>query len=104
MEKQRFQNQPARYKVGFWQSIFMVWPFDVVTISPTVNLYGSEFGTDKFDTSSSRIYVLQIYNRALAEGAKPEKPAKRLFIGDRGLRRRSTAVDYPRLFEWGSLR
>src|SRR5438128_2815750 len=29
MEKHRFQNQPARYRVSFWKSIFIVWSFDV---------------------------------------------------------------------------
>src|SRR6266480_1935129 len=85
MEKQRFQNQPARYKVGFWKSIFIVWPFDVVTISPTINLYGSEFGTDKFGHFFQQGYTYyKIYNRALAEGAKPEEARqKAVYWGQR---------------------
>src|SRR5712675_3360859 len=31
MEKHRFQNQQARYQVGFWRSIFIVWPLDGMT-------------------------------------------------------------------------
>jgi hypothetical protein len=85
MEKQRFQNQPARYKVGFWKSIFIVWPFNVVTFSPTVNLYGSEFGTDKFGHFFQQGYTYyKIYNRALAEGAKPEEACqKAVYWGQR---------------------
>lgn len=42
-----FKNQPARYKTDYKDSIFRLMPFDFLTISPTVNLYGTQFGTDK---------------------------------------------------------
>jgi hypothetical protein len=74
IEKHQFRNQPARYKVGFWKSMFLVWPADQVTISPTVDLYGSEFGIDKIGHSFQQGYTYyKIYNRALAAGATPEQ-------------------------------
>jgi hypothetical protein len=74
MEKHRFQNQPARYKASVWKSIFLVWPFDVLTISPTVNLYGSEFGTDKFGHFFQQGYsYYKIYKRTLSQGARPDE-------------------------------
>lgn len=85
MEKHRFQNQPARYKVGFWRSIFIVWPLDAITISPTVNLYGSEFGTDKFGHLFQQGYTYyKIYTRTLAEGATPlEARQKAVYWGQK---------------------
>jgi hypothetical protein len=78
IEKHRFQDQPARYKTGFWRSIFLVWPADAMTISPTVNLYGSEFGTDKIGHTFQQGYsYYQIYNRALAEGAAPDEARRK---------------------------
>lgn len=47
MEKHDFKSQPARYKTSFDGSIFKAFPSDYLTISHTVNLYGSQFGTDK---------------------------------------------------------
>ena len=47
MDSHHFVAQPARYRTSYWKSIFILNPGIALTISPTVNLYGSEFGTDK---------------------------------------------------------
>lgn len=47
MEKHEFKAQPARYKTSFDDTIFKAFPSDYLMISHTVNLYGSQFGTDK---------------------------------------------------------
>lgn len=74
MLKHQFQDQPARYKVVFWNSIFVPWSLDHITLSPTVNLYGSEFGIDKIGHIFQQGYnYYEIYNRALAGGATPEE-------------------------------
>lgn len=74
MQKYPFQDQPARYKVVFWKSIFFAWPLDHITLSPTVNLYGSEFGIDKIGHIFQQGYTYyEIYNRALAAGATPDE-------------------------------
>lgn len=43
----KFRAQPARYKTAYRASIFVWIPTDYFTISPTVNIYGTHFGTDK---------------------------------------------------------
>jgi hypothetical protein len=43
------QRQKFGYKTTYAQSIYIAEPIDYVTISPTVNVYGVEFGTDKLE-------------------------------------------------------
>ena len=70
MDSHRFLAQPARYRTSYWKSIFILNPGIALTISPTVNLYGSEFGTDKIAHIFQQGYTYyKIYRRALAEGA-----------------------------------
>jgi hypothetical protein len=77
-KKHRFQNKPARYKVGFWKSLFLLWPANSSTSSPTVNLYGSEFGTDKITHYFQQGYTYyKTYNRALAEGATGQEARRK---------------------------
>jgi hypothetical protein len=74
MQQHQFQDQPARYKAVFWKSIFLALPLDHITLSPTVNLYGSEFGIDKIGHIFQQGYTYyKIYNRALAAGATPDE-------------------------------
>ena len=47
MNSHEFKAQPARYKTGYGNSIFRLFAIKYLTISATVNLYGSQFGTDK---------------------------------------------------------
>lgn len=49
MRSHKFRGQPDRYKADIGESIFVLNPADYLTLSPTVKLYGSEFGTDKLD-------------------------------------------------------
>ena len=72
MDSHRFLAQPARYRTSLWKSIFILNPGIALTISPTVNLYGSEFGTDKIAHLFQQGYTYyKIYRHALAEGASP---------------------------------
>jgi len=72
MDSHEFKNQPARYKTGYRKSIFVVKPSNYLTISPTVKIYGSHFGTDKIAHFFQQGYTYyKIYNRALAEGLTP---------------------------------
>lgn len=47
IESHEFKAQPARYKTNLRQSIFLVFPIDLIGQAPTVNLYDTQFGTDK---------------------------------------------------------
>lgn len=74
MDAHHFRGQPARYRTSYAKSIFILLPPIAFTISPTVNMYGSEFGTDKIAHIFQQGYsYYKIYRRALAEGATPEE-------------------------------
>ena len=81
MESHQFIAQPARYKTGYRKSIFLVFPPDYLTISSTVNIYGTQFGTDKIAHFFQQGYTYyKIYNRALAKGFTPEKAAEKAVL------------------------
>jgi hypothetical protein len=70
MDSHRFLSQPARYRTSYWKSIFILNPGIALTISPTVNLYGSEFGTDKIAHIFQQGYTYyKIYRHALSDQA-----------------------------------
>ncbi len=78
MDSHEFIAQPARYKTGYRKSIFLVFPPNYLTISSTVNIYGTQFGTDKIAHLFQQGYTYyKIYNRALAKEITPEKAAER---------------------------
>jgi hypothetical protein len=65
----KFRAQPARFKTSFRRSIFVSLPTDYFTISPTVNMFGVYFGTDKIAHFFQQGYTCyRIYDRALAQG------------------------------------
>lgn len=74
MDSHRFVAQPARYRTSYWKSIFILNPIIAFTISPTVNLYGSEFGTDKIAHTFQQGYTYyKTYRSALKGGVAPEE-------------------------------
>lgn len=78
MDSHRFQAQPARYKTTRKASIYATAPINYLTISPTVNLYGAQFGTDKIAHIFQQGYTyLRMYQRAKAQGLSNEAAAKR---------------------------
>ena len=78
MDLHHFRGQPARYRTSYWKSLFLFLPHIYFTISPTVKLYGSEFGTDKIAHLFQQGYsYYKIYNRALADGATPDEAAQK---------------------------
>jgi hypothetical protein len=73
MDAHHFRGQPARYRTSYAKSIFVLFPPIALTISPTVNMYGSEFGTDKIAHLFQQGYTYyKIYHRARVEGATPD--------------------------------
>ena len=74
MDMHHFRGQPARYRTSYVKSIFVLLPPIALTISPTVNMYGSEFGTDKIAHLFQQGYTYyKISHHALAEGATPDE-------------------------------
>ena len=69
----KFRAQPARYKTGFRDSIFVWIPTDYLTISPTVNIYGTHLGTDKIAHFFQQGYqYYRIAGREIAKGRSAE--------------------------------
>lgn len=78
MNSHKFRAQPARYKTSYRRSIFVYLPTDYLTISPTVNMYGHSFGTDKIAHFFQQGYTYyKIFERAEAKGASADEAAKK---------------------------
>ena len=78
IDSHEFKNQPARFKTGYGESIFAVNPVNYITVSPTVKIYGAQFGTDKIAHFFQQGYTYyKIYNRALAEGLTPDEARRK---------------------------
>jgi len=78
MNSHKFKAQPARYKSSYSDSIYRVVPSNYLTISPTVNLYGAEFGTDKIAHFFQQGYTYYAkYNRAVEKNLTPDEAAKK---------------------------
>lgn len=72
VDSHHFLAQPARFRTSYLKSIFILNPGIAITISPTVRLFGSEFGTDKIAHIFQQGYTYyKLYRRALAEGETP---------------------------------
>lgn len=73
MEKHEFKARPARYKTSFDDTIFKNFPSDYWMISHTVNLFGSQLGTDKIAHIFQQGYTYyKIVERAKAKGLADE--------------------------------
>jgi hypothetical protein len=78
MDLHHFRGHPARYRTSLSKSIFLPWPSDTLTVSPTVNLYGSQFGTDKIAHLFQQGYsYYRIYARALTEGKTADEATQK---------------------------
>jgi len=70
----KFRAQPARYKTGYRDSIFVTIPTDYFTISPTVNIYGTNLGTDKIAHFFQQGYTYhRVAQRQIAKGRSPKQ-------------------------------
>jgi hypothetical protein len=73
----RFNHSPERYKAEFTESIYMAELIDYATLSPTVKLYGVEFGTDKIDHMFQQGYIYyRIYKDTLRGGHTADEAQK----------------------------
>ena len=72
--KHKFAHEPSRYKPSYSGSIFLTRPVNYLTLSPTVQMYGSEFGFDKVDHFFQQGYkYYQKYNEAVTAGVVANK-------------------------------
>lgn len=73
-----FHSAPARYKTSYFDSIYVAQPVDYSTLSPTVRIFGAEFGTDKLDHFFQQGYKYYTIRRdAHAKGMSPEEAEKK---------------------------
>ena len=78
MDKHKFRAQPARYKTSYGDSIYVYLPTDYFTISPTVNLYGVNLGTDKIAHFFQQGYTYyRISGRAARKGTPAAKAVRK---------------------------
>ncbi len=65
MNSHKFRASPSHYKTSYRESIYVAAPIDYATLSPTVKLFGVEFGTDKMDHFFQQGYkYYTTYNKA----------------------------------------
>jgi hypothetical protein len=78
MNSHKFKAQPARYKSSYSDSIYQLVPSNYLTISPTVKLYGAQFGTDKIAHFFQQGYTYYIKSRRGArKGLSASEAAKK---------------------------
>lgn len=78
VESHRFKAQPAVYKTDYLNSIHFTAPANYITISPTVKVYGAEFGTDKIAHFFEQGYTYyKITQQAAAKGATPDQAVRK---------------------------
>lgn len=76
MDSHKFRAQPARFKTGYRESIYVILPTNYFTISPTAKLYGTSMGTDKISHFFQQGYTYyRIFRDALAKGSPSRKEA-----------------------------
>ncbi|HMU33809.1 MAG TPA: hypothetical protein PKC89_08090 [Pyrinomonadaceae bacterium] len=73
-----FHDQPARYKTSYENSIFVLLPTNYLTISPTIRMYGVEFGVDKIEHFFQQGYTYyKISEKAAESGISPANADKK---------------------------
>ena len=78
MKSHKFRSQPSSYKTKYSESIYILNPANYLTISPTVRLYGTEFGTDKLDHFFQQGYkYYTIQKEAMVAGLTSDEAAKK---------------------------
>ena len=76
MNSHEFHASPSLYKTDYLQSIYIAAPIDYATLSPTVRLFGTEFGTDKLDHFFQQGYkYYKIQKEAVANGSTAKQAA-----------------------------
>lgn len=74
----KFRAQPASYKAPYLESIYLIKPSNYVTLSPTISMYGHEFGIDKLEHLFQQGH--QYFERvddAMKEGRSREEAVKK---------------------------
>jgi len=88
MDLHHFRGHPARYRTSLFKSIFLPWPTTTLTVSPTVNMYGSQFGTDKIAHLFQQGYsYYKIYREGLGAGKTADEATQQAVRWGQGTER-----------------
>lgn len=78
MISHKFTGQPDRYWTDYPESIYLLNPVNYATISPTVRLYGVEFGIDKLEHLLQQGHqYYEIKQKALVKGSSQADAVKK---------------------------
>jgi hypothetical protein len=78
IDAHKFQAQPASYKSPYLESIYLIKPSNYVTLSPTIRMYGHEFGIDKLEHLFQQGHqYLERVNEAVKDGKAHEEAVKK---------------------------
>jgi hypothetical protein len=81
VETHHFRATPALYKTNYLNSIYFTVPTSYLTISPTVKVYGAQFGTDKIAHFFQQGYTYyKISERAASKGSKPDEAVRKAIL------------------------
>ena len=81
VETHQFRATPALYKTNYLNSIYFTIPTNYFTISPTVKVYGAQFGTDKIAHFFQQGYAYyKISERAASKGSAPDEAARKAIL------------------------
>ncbi len=74
----KFRAQPASYKAPYRESIYLIKPSNYLTLSPTIRMYGHEFGIDKLEHlfQQGHQYYERVYNSE-TEGKPHDEAVKK---------------------------
>jgi hypothetical protein len=75
IEHHDFKAQPSRFKAGIRSSIHITAPLNYLTVSPTIRMYGEEFGTDKISHIFEQGFDYYVIYRTALTRAATEKEA-----------------------------
>jgi hypothetical protein len=78
--RHKFRSTPDRYKAPYIDSPYIFMPIDYATLSPTVRLYDSEFGTDKIEHFLQQGYKYYSIYREEISNKKDDKEAEQAAV------------------------
>lgn len=77
LNSHKFEHEPSRFSPPFKESIYWTAPINFATMSPTIRMYGVEFGTDKLDHFFQQGYRYYTkFKKGLKQGKTPVEAEK----------------------------
>lgn len=78
IHEHKFRAQPSSYKAPYLDSIYLIKPSDYLTLSPTIRMYGHEFGIDKLEHLFQQGHqYYEIVSKALDGGRSLDESVKK---------------------------